>query len=87
MTKSHPWISGILSSALVGVLVASVMSFLDWRLNPSGIFHGDHGTSWGVVWETWVSWFIPVAVWFGVVALPAFLWRARRPSGAGPDGR
>ena len=60
MTRRQPWIRGVLSGATVGFVVASVMSYLDWRLNPSGIFHGEGGTSWGVVWETWVSWFVTV---------------------------
>jgi hypothetical protein len=61
----------------VAALVASTMSFLDWRLNPGGIFHGERGTSWPVVWETWVSWFVPVFLLAGASAIPLLLWRSR----------
>jgi protein-S-isoprenylcysteine O-methyltransferase Ste14 len=78
------WIKGIVIGAVVGILVASVMSFLDWRLNPDGIFHGEGGTSWAVVWETWVSWFVPVALLAAAILLPVLLWRSRRRRGQRP---
>jgi len=64
-------------AAAVALLAASTMSYLDWRLNPGGIFRCEDGTSWTVVWETWVSWFVPVLLLAAAVALPAALWSAR----------
>jgi len=46
----------------MGLLVAAVMTILDWRLNPGGIFHNAHGTDWKMVRETAFSWFLPVAL-------------------------
>ena len=46
----------------VGLIVASWMTMLDWRLNPGGIFRGAEGTNWSIVIETGLSWFVPVAV-------------------------
>ena len=36
----------------------------------SGIFHDEQGTAWGVVAETAVSWFWPVALIALILALP-----------------
>ena len=63
--------------ALVGVVVAAVMTFLDWRLNPGGIFHDTQGTDWGIVLETAVSWFGPVFVVVTVLALLLATWQSR----------
>ncbi len=77
MTKKY-WVYALLLGVTVGFIVASVMSFLDWRLNPSGIFHSDLGTDWRVVWDTWISWFIPVFVVGSTVSVPAFFWLSKR---------
>jgi hypothetical protein len=74
----RPWRHVVLAALPVGCLVASTMSFLDWRLNPGGLFHGPGGTSWRVVWETWVSWFVPVFFLVAAVALSVVLWRSQR---------
>ena len=71
------WTRAVLGALVVGLVVASTTSFLDWRLNPGGLFHGPTGTSWGVVWETWVSWFAPVFLLVAAVALPVLLWRSK----------
>lgn len=65
----------VLVGATLGLVVSSVVTFLDWRLNPGGIFHGDAGTNWIVVAETGFSWFLPVAAGASVVAaLALFLY-------------
>ena len=67
-----------------GLIVASVMTFLDWRLNPGGIFHDAQGTDWSVVWETAVSWFTPIAAAAGAVAAVVLFLisrRKQRPNG------
>ena len=59
---------GLVASAVL----AMVMTFADWRLNPGGIFHGDQGTNWTIVWDTLVSWFVPtvpVAVILAIAVL------------------
>ena len=62
--------------AAVGVL-ASLMSFLDWQKNPSGIFHNELGTNWRFVFETAISWFVPVAILASIISVAVFLWRSR----------
>lgn len=47
---------------LVGVIVSSAMTLADWKLNPSGLFHNEHGTHWAVVAETGLSWLLPVSL-------------------------
>lgn len=47
---------------LVGLVVSVVMTFLDWRLNPAGLFYDESGTDWAIVTETAFSWLWPVAL-------------------------
>ena len=77
MTKKY-WVYALLLGVTVGFIVASVMSFLDWRLNPSGIFHSDLGTNWRFVWDTWISWFIPVFAVGSAVSIPTLFWLSKR---------
>jgi hypothetical protein len=72
------WLYVIVLGTTVGLVTASVMSFLDWRLNPSGIFHSELGTNWRFVWDTWLSWFLPMFVVGSVAAALVFLWMSRR---------
>ena len=53
---------------VVGAGVGAVMSIVDWRLNPGGVFRDSQGTNWDVVVETALSWFFPVALASFVVA-------------------
>ncbi len=52
-------IFGILSAFIIGVLVGAIATLIDWRENPSGIFHDDTGTHWNFVFDTFHSWFWP----------------------------
>ena len=63
---------------LVAGTVAGVASFMDWQLNPGGIFHGAAGTNWSIVWATWASWFAPVFLLVAVLLIPALVWYTRR---------
>ncbi len=65
---------GIAIALLVAVFVAGVMTFMDWRLNPAGIFRTDAGTDWTRVAETAASWFFPTAVIAGIITVPVSLW-------------
>ena len=78
---------GALAGLSVGALVAAVMTFLDWWQNPSGIFHDGQGTRWGIVLETAVSWFWPVAISaFVVAAIARFLLALKGANGEGAGG-
>lgn len=55
----------LITGALLSALLAAVMTTVDWRKNPSGLFHNVDGTDWAIVWATFTSWFwpsLPVAV-------------------------
>lgn len=56
------WLWGCLVGSIAGLVVAVPVTIADWRLNPSGLFHNAQGTNWGVVTETALSWFWPVAL-------------------------
>ena len=62
----------------IGFVTASMVSFLDWRHNPGRIFHSDGQTHWKVVWDTWLSWFIPVSILACSVVIVVRLWISRR---------
>ena len=77
MTRKYVLLA-LLFGAGVGLTVAAVMTFLEWRLNPGGIFHGAEGTNWSFVMDTALSWFGPVFVFASVLALPVAIWLSRR---------
>ncbi|MGB5353484.1 MAG: hypothetical protein WBN32_07745 [Woeseia sp.] len=70
----------VCSGLLAGLLVSVVMTFLDWRLNPGGIFHSTTGTDWAIVRATAWTWFWPVALLVAAIALPV-VWFLLRRSG------
>ena len=78
--SGRPWITGACLGIAAGVLVASTMSFVDWRINPGGVFRDEQGTRWLIVGETWLSWFVPVALAAAAMLVPlvTFLSRRRR---------
>ena len=71
--------STVLGSAVVaGAAVAALATLKDWRRNPGGLFHDGQGTDWAIVFETAVSWFLPVAATvavLGALVLLVAAWR------------
>lgn len=81
-------VHGVIAVAVaagVGAVVAGLMTFLDWRLNPGEIFHGDAGTSWAVVQETFLSWFGPVFAAAAAIALIVAWLLGRRGAHRSPN--
>ncbi len=68
LTKKQA-ILGVAAGVVLGLIVAAIMTTLDWRLNPGGIFYNAQGTKWGIVGETAFSWFLPVGLAGSVVAV------------------
>ena len=60
--RARSWLIGAAAGAAVAVMVTVPITYADWRLNPAGLFHDDTGTHWDVVFETALSWFVPVAL-------------------------
>jgi hypothetical protein len=44
-----------------GLLISSVMTFIDWYINPGELFHKAGAANWAIILETASSWFFPVA--------------------------
>ena len=44
----------------LGIATGAWFAYLDWRLNPGGIFRGSDGTHWSFVFDTALSWLVPV---------------------------
>ena len=59
MFNTRLWLSGLALGLAASAVLAIVMTYADWRLNPGGIFWNKQGTNWAIVWETLVSWFVP----------------------------
>lgn len=71
-------IVSVLFAGVSALSIAAAMTWVDWRLNPAGLFHSVNGTNWPVVWETWLSWFVPVFVAIlPLLALAVALMRRR----------
>jgi len=77
MTRQH-WVIGISAGGLVALLAATAITFIDWRLNPGGVFHGQAGTDWKIVWETWSSWCAPVFLVTSGIAIAVLWWTSAR---------
>ncbi len=74
------WKLAAIVGTLTGIVVSAIMTFLDWRLNPGGIFHNDAGTNWTIVAETAFSWLWPVAlIAFAATAVVLYAIRRIRP--------
>ena len=75
----HSTVWAMLSAAFV----AGIPTAMDWSGNPAGIFRGDQGTHWNIVFDTWWSWFWPLAITAAVMAalFAAYASRARRKRG------
>lgn len=76
---ARPWLAALAAGAAAGLAAAATATFLDWRLNPGGIFRDADGTRWAVVAETASSWFWPVALLVAALAVPVAYRRGRRP--------
>ena len=72
------WLRGVLIGGVVGFAVGLAMTLIDYRRNPGGIFQTQVGVHWGHLFETWVSWFVPVALMAFASSLLVLFWRARR---------
>ena len=75
--KNKDWLHSIAIGSIIALIVAGTITFMDWRLNPGGLFHDDLGTHWNVVAETAASWFFPVAALVSVVAVLVFFALSR----------
>ena len=72
------WKLSALLGFLVGLSVAGVMSFIAWQHNPQGIFHDELGTNWDFVFDTALSWFVPVAPIMFALSVVVLSWIYRR---------
>lgn len=80
MTRAHIITLCAAAAAAVGLLLASTMAVLDWQSNPGGIFRTADGTRWNIVWQTWISWFLPATLSTLLVSVPLALWAQTRRS-------
>ena len=65
--------AGLLVAIGIAFLVALIPTTIDWYGNPGQIFRDQTGTQWGVVVETWFSWFWPLALVLSLIVVPVFV--------------
>jgi hypothetical protein len=75
--KKEYWLYSVAVGSIAALIVAGTMTFVDWRLNPGGLFRDERGTNWQVTAETAASWFFPVAAVVGVAAVLVFFAASR----------
>lgn len=63
---------------VIALVIAELATLFDWSINPDGVFHGPHGTDWGVVVATWISWFWPTVLVLAPFAAVIAWLRSRR---------
>lgn len=73
MNTTHLLRASLTSGFLAGAIVATIATFLDWRLNAGGIFRSAGGSNWRVIAETAFSWWWPVAI---ATTIVVFAWMA-----------
>ena len=69
---------GTCAGILVALLVAILPTAIHWYDNPGGIFRADTGTNWAIIFETWFSWFWPVAILLVPVTMLLHAWFSNR---------
>jgi hypothetical protein len=62
------WFLGLIGGIAIGFLVGAYFAYIDWSLNPGGIFQDEQGTNWKFVMETLTSWWVPVAGWVTLIS-------------------
>ena len=53
---------GVAIGVVVAFFAAALPTAMDWYSNPDGIFRSGSASNWPIVFQTWFSWFWPVAV-------------------------
>ena len=59
---------GIVLGLAIAVVFALVICVWEWIENPGGIFHDANGTNWQFVYDTGISWLIPMFPTFAILA-------------------
>mgnify|MGYP001815314922 CR=1 FL=1 len=90
LMRTRFWLFGLVTGAAVAALVTLIMCVWEWLENPGGIFRDASGTHWHFVYDTAVSWFLPVFGWVAILAALAHLavtrLRGYRQSGQARSG-
>lgn len=67
----------LLNQILVALLASSIVTLiiLMWELieNPSDIFYNENGINWAFIFDTTVSWFVPIIIYVTVVGSVFYL--------------
>jgi hypothetical protein len=75
--KKRTWSVVASVAAFIGAATATAMTWTDYLFNPEGLFHGPAGTNWPVVWETWITWFLPTSGMVALLMIPMAVRRVR----------
>ncbi|PKG72828.1 hypothetical protein CXF83_02740 [Shewanella sp. Choline-02u-19] len=65
--KNHFWFLGLLVGLSVSSVVTLIIVLWERLENPNGIFYNDGGTNWQFIFDTAISWFVPIFVYVSLV--------------------
>ncbi|MDY7093956.1 MAG: hypothetical protein SX243_13395 [Acidobacteriota bacterium] len=71
--RQRPLLLGLALAFAASIIVAVIATVIDWWKNPSGLFHGPEGTQWRIVFDTFLSWWIPGFLYLLVVVIAVWL--------------
>lgn len=78
-TKRNPLLFGIVTGAFLSTAITVTVLIWEWLENPGGIYRNATGTNFGIVFETAISWLVPVFLGTVVIATIAhLLWSGIR---------
>lgn len=83
--KGNPLLFGIVTGAFLSTIITVTVLIWEWLENPGGIYRNATGTNFGIVFETAISWIVPVFLsTFAIATIVHLLWsgiRRRRSQG------
>lgn len=77
LLRRNSLVFALLTGILVSITVTGIVMIMEWQENPAGIFHDETGVHWHFVFDTVISWIVPVFLYTLVFAfLLHLVWLA-----------
>jgi len=77
--RVNSWLFGVVIGAVISAAITLVIVVWEWRENPGGIYRDANGTNLGIVFDTAISWLVPVFIGTAIIAsVLQLLWSTMR---------